>query len=92
MKHARQAALATIEPLLAELRKLEGIAEKRPGVFYRKSAAFLHFHQDPAGMFADVRVGGDWQRLPVNTPGERRQLVRLAGEVLSHKPAISPTS
>jgi hypothetical protein len=80
MKHAGQAALAIIEPMLIELRKLEGILEKRPGVFYRKSAAFLHFHEDPAGIFADVRIGGEWQRLPVNTPAERRELVRLAGK------------
>jgi hypothetical protein len=80
MKHAGQAALATIEPLLSALRALEGIIEKRPGVFYRKSAAFLHFHEDPAGMFADVRIADEWQRLPVNTLSERRQLVRLAKE------------
>jgi hypothetical protein len=80
MKHAGQAALATIEPLLVELRALEGLVEKRPGVFYRKSAAFLHFHEDPAGMFADVRLEGEWQRMPVNTSSERRHLIRLASQ------------
>jgi len=78
MKHASEAALAAIEPLLVEIRKLEGLVEKRPGVFYRRSAAFLHFHEDPAGIFADVRIEGEWQRLPVNTASEQRQLVRLA--------------
>jgi hypothetical protein len=78
MKHAGATALATIEPLLIELRKLEGLAEKRPGVFYRKSVAFLHFHEDPAGMFADVRSDSEWQRLPVNTVAERRRLLKIA--------------
>ncbi len=78
MKHAGATALATIEPLLMELRKLDGLVEKSPGVFYRKSVAFLHFHEDPAGMFADVRGDGEWQRLPVNTAAERRRLLGIA--------------
>ena len=78
MKHASAATLATIETMLQDLRKLDGLVEKRPGVFYRKSAAFLHFHEDPAGIFADVRIDPEWQRLPVNTAAERRRLVQLA--------------
>ena len=78
MKHAGEAALAAIGPVLKALRKVEGLAERRPGVFYRKSRAFIHFHEDPAGIFADVRIDGEWQRLPVNTAAEQQQLVRLA--------------
>ena len=42
-------------------------------MFYRRSAAFLHFHEDPAGFFADVRIGPGWLRLPATTAasGER---------------------
>jgi hypothetical protein len=80
MKHAGPSALATIEPLLTELRTINALTEKRPGVFYRKSAAFLHFHEDPAGMFADIRVSGEWQRLPVDTTAQRRRLVQLAAK------------
>ena len=54
-----------------ELRKCAGLKEKQRGVFYRKSAAFLHFHEDPAGLFADLRAGPDWERLPVGTRGEQ---------------------
>jgi hypothetical protein len=43
MKHAGGAALETIEPMLIELRQLEGIRERKPGVFYKKSSAFIHF-------------------------------------------------
>ena len=78
MKHASAAALNSIQPVLLELRQLEGIRERNPGIFYRKSSAFIHFHEDPAGIFADVRIDGEWQRLPVNTAAEQRQLVRLA--------------
>jgi hypothetical protein len=81
MKHAGEAALDSIEPLLTELRRLEGIRERKPGVFYKKSSAFIHFHEDPAGIFADVRREREWLRLPVNTPSERRQLVRLVRKI-----------
>lgn len=83
MKHAGEAALIAIEPMLGELRKLEGIQERKRGVFYRKSSAFLHFHEDPAGLFADLRKpDGEWLRMPVNTAVERRRLVREARVIL----------
>jgi hypothetical protein len=85
MKHAAEAALGAIEPMLIELRRLDGIRERKPGIFYVKSSAFIHFHEDPAGIFADVRRDREWLRLRVNTSSERRQLVRLAREVLGSK-------
>lgn len=85
MKHAGGAALEIIEPMLIELRQLEGIRERKPGVFYKKSSAFIHFHEDPAGIFVDMRRDSEWLRLPVNTSSERRQLVRLVGEILGSK-------
>jgi hypothetical protein len=30
----------------------------------------LHFHEDPAGLFADLGVGADFDRYPVNTRQE----------------------
>ena len=78
MKHAGAGALEALGDLLAGLRGARAaIVEKRPGIFYRKGKAFLHFHEDPAGLFADLRTGGDWQRLPVNSPEERAILLAL---------------
>ena len=72
MKHAGAAALDQLEPLLAAIRVLPGLKEKGRGVFYRSGKAFLHFHEDPAGMFADVRLAGaDFERFRVETEGER---------------------
>jgi len=85
MKHAGEAALGAIQPMLAEIRQLEGLREPRPGVFYRTSSAFIHFHEDPAGIFADVRREREWVRLPVNTASERRQFVRLVRKILGTK-------
>jgi hypothetical protein len=54
MRHARDQDLDRIDELLAQVRTLPGLIEKKRGVFYRKSRAFLHFHDDPKGMFADI--------------------------------------
>jgi hypothetical protein len=75
MKHAGAAALDTVEPLLAEIRGLPSLTERKRGIFYRKSQAFLHFHEDPAGLFADLRDSSGWLRLPANSASERRNLL-----------------
>ena len=80
MKHASPAALDALEPLLVELRALPGLTEKSRGVFYRKRRAFLHFHEDPKGLFADVRdaEGRDFERIDVTADPGRRELVAAA--------------
>jgi hypothetical protein len=78
MKHAGAVDLVEIEPLLAQLRQMDGLVERRPGIFYRRSRAFLHFHEDPSGMYADVRLveDEDFVRLRVQTGQERARLLR----------------
>ena len=79
MKHAGAAALDRLEPLLAAVRALPGPVEKTRGVFYLKSKAFLHFHEDPAGLFADLRdaQGKDFDRIDVTAEPGREQLLAL---------------
>jgi len=76
MRHAGPATLAALRDLLRDLATVPGLIERRPGIFYRAGRAFLHFHDDPAGIFADVRAGDDFERLRVTTARERRALVR----------------
>ena len=83
MKHAGDEALDGLEELLVRIRELAGLKERKRGVFYRGSSAFLHFHEDPAGMFADVRTDSDWQRVPVNSRAEQRDLVAKIRAALS---------
>ena len=80
MKHATSAALDQLEPLLAEIRALSGLKEKSRGIFYRKSQAFLHFHEDPKGLFADVRdaSGRDFERIDVTEAPGRQALLAAA--------------
>jgi hypothetical protein len=78
MKHASDSALDQLDDLLEAIRRIPGLVEKKRGIFYRTSKAFLHFHEDPAGLFADLRPGAEWLRLPVNTPEEREAAARIA--------------
>lgn len=75
MKHAGNHTLDRLADLLSAIRTVEGLKEKKRGVFYRKSQAFLHFHEDAAGLFADLRDGSAWQRFPVNSPAEQAKLL-----------------
>ena len=71
MKHASQKTLASLDKLLSEIRLLPRITEKKTGIFYKSGKAFLHFHEDPAGIFADARVEGhDFNRFSVNSEDE----------------------
>lgn len=77
MKHATPVALDALEPLLEKIRRVDGLKERKRGTFYRGSSAFLHFHEDPAGFFADVKTGAAWERLPATTAADRRALVAV---------------
>ena len=81
MKHAGAQTLDALADFLAEIRRVEGLREPKRGTFYRKSSAILHFHEDPAGIFADLKVGDDFQRFRVNTASERRSLLRRLAQV-----------
>jgi len=81
MRHAGAITLNQLEPLLRRIRTLGALKEKSRGVFYLRSKAFLHFHEDPAGLFADVRSldGTDFDRLAVSEEVGRQALLdRLA--------------
>jgi hypothetical protein len=70
VKHATVPALATIGPLLDDIRRRPGLVERKTGVFYRRGRAFLHFHEDKAGLFADLG-GEEWVRFALATAAER---------------------
>jgi hypothetical protein len=75
MRHATAQDLDRIEPLLEQVRALGVLKEKTRGCFYLKSRGFLHFHADPAGLFADI---GD-DRVRVDEPaGAAAVLARIA--------------
>ena len=73
MKHAGPEALDRVEPLLTLLRGLPGLRERNRGTFYRRSRAFIHFHEDPDGLFVDVRYERDLERMRVTTGAEQER-------------------
>jgi len=82
MRHITPGRLATIEPLLERLRGVDGLVERSTGVFYRRSRAFLHFHEDGDDIYADVRLGGDdFDRRRVSTAREQDALVTAVRRV-----------
>ena len=85
MRHARSDALDELEPMLAALRGLPGLTEKSRGVFYRGSKAFLHFHEDPTGHHADVRLGAEFERFRVQTKAEQRKVLTLVRKALTSR-------
>ena len=82
MKHAGARALDALNDLLMNLRARTDLVERRPGIFYIKGRAFLHFHEDRTGLFADLRDGREWRRLPVNDPGERANLLSAVARTI----------
>jgi hypothetical protein len=81
MKHATEATLLGLTSLLDELRK-RPIREKKLGIFYVKSKSFLHFHEDPSGLYADLRVGEEFERFSVNTKAEQAVFLKAVDRVL----------
>jgi hypothetical protein len=76
VKHASSAALDELDGLLKDLRGVDGLEERKRGLFYRGSRAFLHFHEDPTGFYADVRLdGAEFERMRVSTKAERKRLL-----------------
>lgn len=85
MRHAGEAALDELEPLLAQLRTLPRLKEKKRGTFYVGAKAFLHFHEHPEGPFADLKTSleGDYDRFRVRTAKEHARVLALARRALT---------
>ena len=85
MRHARDEDLDRIEPLLVRLRALGALKERKRGCFYFKSKGFVHFHEDPKGMFADLRQidSRDDRRIKVDTAAEQDALIEQAKKILA---------
>jgi hypothetical protein len=76
MRHATDHDLDRLESLLAKIRSVVGLVEKKRGIFYWKSKAFLHFHEHEGCFYADVRLGdGDFDRIPIAGAAQERILL-----------------
>jgi hypothetical protein len=89
VRHAGPEALDALDDLLVKLRRLVSLKERTRGTFYLRSSAFLHFHEDPAGLFADLKLDGAFTRFRVSTPRERSALLRAVANQLE---PVSPAA
>ena len=87
MAHADEAALARLLPLLRQLRAITGLREMKPGIFYLKGSAFIHFHDEAGTLVADLKraSGGGFDRYPVDAaPGQRKLVDDAKRRVARH--------
>ncbi len=84
MRHATPDDLDRMETLLAELRTIPQLRERKRGSFSRGSRAFLHFHEDEGDHFVDVKLSSRFERMNITTPAERADfLARVRTTLLS---------
>jgi hypothetical protein len=82
VRHATQEDLDRLEALLAELRGLPQLRERKRGYFSRGSRAFLHFHEEAGDYYVDVRLGSEFQRMKVTSGSEQAEFLLQVREAL----------
>lgn len=93
MRHATIETLTALRPLLGELRGLGMLVERTPGAFYLKSKAFLHFHEDPSGIYADVKLDSTkFTRMRVTSAHEQANFVKSVRRCLCPGKATNASS
>lgn len=84
MKHAGQSTIEGLAELREQIGACAPLKETKPGIFYYKSRAFLHFHEDGDKIYADVRLtGDDFERFPCSTRKEQASLVKAIRQKFS---------
>jgi len=77
MRHATDAALDELDELLSAIRKRHPtLRERKRGAFYKGGQGWLHFHEDPAGLFGDLKIDGSFTRFRVSTKAEQSVFLR----------------
>lgn len=82
MRHATPEALDRLESLLAGLRALPQLRERKRGSFSRGARAFLHFHEDGGELYVDVRLDRAFERRRVTTGSEQQEFLASVKGVL----------
>jgi hypothetical protein len=83
LKHAGPQTLRVLGPLLTRIRAHDALVERTPGSFYWKSRGHLHFHEDPSGTYADIKLDGNvFTRVRATTLREQARLLTLLAKSL----------
>jgi hypothetical protein len=83
LQHATNSTLDRIETFLENVRKsLPMLIEKKRGVFYLKSRAFMHFHEEGGAVYCDTSCSGEWSRTEITSKCKQQELLeRLKKEL-----------
>lgn len=84
MGRCRYENLISIEPALEEIRALEFLKEPKPGIFYKKSQGFLHFHEKEEKIWADVKVGTKWVSIDIPEKVTKKFLKEFVKTITEH--------
>jgi hypothetical protein len=85
VRHARGDDFLRLQPMLEQIRALDGVVEKSEGSFYRRSKGFLHFHIDGDDIYADLRLAANdpFTRMRATSKAEQRSLVAVARRAIA---------
>jgi hypothetical protein len=78
----KSSTLEGLKPLLDVLRAHPALRELRPAEFYLDDRSFVHFHEEPEGVFADVLFTKGRVHMPVSSAAEQGELLERVDQVL----------
>lgn len=78
----KRATLDRLAPLLEALRAHPALLEVRPTQFQLHGRDFLHFHDGPDGVVADVRLAEGRVSMPVSSSSEQAELLERIDHTL----------
>src|SRR5437879_4562578 len=78
----KSATFEALKPLLDVLRAHPELREVRPAEFRLDDRNFVHFHEEPEGVFADVLLTKGRVHMPVSSPAEQAELLEQIDQVL----------
>ena len=65
----------TLEMLLNFLKSYEILSEMKPTNFHLNGKGFIHFHDEPDGLWADIFLSKGRLRMPANTASEQADVI-----------------
>ena len=77
MAPAGPEALAKIQELIRQLRRIPQVREKQAGTFHLVGQAFVQFHEDEGKLIADLKKasGTGFDRYPVDASPDQRKFI-----------------
>ena len=71
----RQETIEAFSILLYFLKSYEILNEVKPTNFYLNGKGFIHFHDEPDGLWADIFLSKRRLRMPANTASEQADVI-----------------